>query len=82
MAEPELPALYVGMSNDEMHAFLKESCGVEVCTFSAQGLFDAAVSSTPTPWAFVRSELNLQPAASLELQCALANVVQEALPQM
>ena len=61
MAEFKPPALYAGMSDDDMHASLKASCGVEVCTFSTQGLFDAAISSAPTAWAFVCKELNLQP---------------------
>jgi hypothetical protein len=33
---------YVGMTDDEMHAFLKASCGVMSCNIKASSLFSAA----------------------------------------
>ena len=35
---------YVGMSDEEMRAFLKASCGVEDCDLKAHALFDAATA--------------------------------------
>ena len=76
MAAPT--AVYVGMTNDEMHAFLKASCGVETCDIEASSLFMAATSPSPQVWASVRQELQLGFQASLDLQITLSNAVKAA----
>jgi hypothetical protein len=39
---------YVGMTDDEMHAFLKASCGVMSCNIKASSLFSAATCNGVT----------------------------------